>query len=225
VLTDLAGQGVERIVCLGDLVGYGADPGPVVDLLMSRDVVAVAGNHDYASVGKTPLDWFNPYARRAAEWTAERLSADQVRYLSRLPLTLEESGALLVHSSPRDPQAWPYLITAEDGAEVLAAFPQRICFLGHSHLPAVWRVREDDRLEFERGSQRRTLVPSERYLINVGSVGQPRDGDRNASYAVWDLDRECVDIRRVPYDVEEARRRIHAAGLPRVLGDRLLRGR
>lgn len=225
MLADLAALGVERIVCLGDLVGYGADPGAVVDLLASQGAVAVAGNHDYASVGKTPLDWFNPYARRAAEWTSEQLTVDQARYLAKLPLTLEEAGALLVHSSPRNPEAWPYLISAEDGAEALSAFTHRICFLGHSHLPAVWRVREDDRLEFERGPHRRVLAPSERYLVNVGSVGQPRDGDPHAAYAIWDLEGESVEIRRVPYDVQEARRRIHAAGLPRILGDRLLRGR
>jgi diadenosine tetraphosphatase ApaH/serine/threonine PP2A family protein phosphatase len=225
VLADLDRLGVERLLCLGDLVGYGADPGPVVDLLAARGAAAVAGNHDYASVGRTPLDWFNPYARRAAEWTSERLTADQTRFLARLPLTLEEAGALLVHSSPRNPETWPYLLSAEDGAEVLSAFAQRICFLGHSHLPAIWRVRADDRLEFERGPRRAVLSPAERYLVNVGSVGQPRDGDPHAACAVWDLDEQSVEIRRVPYDVQEARRRIHAAGLPQILGDRLLRGR
>jgi diadenosine tetraphosphatase ApaH/serine/threonine PP2A family protein phosphatase len=112
-----------------------------------------------------------------------------------------------------------------EGAEVLSAFSQRICFLGHSHLPAVWRVRDDDRLEFARGARRTRLAASERYLVNVGSVGQPRDGDPHAACAVWDLDQQSIEIRRVPYDVAEARRRIYAAGLPEILGDRLLRGR
>jgi diadenosine tetraphosphatase ApaH/serine/threonine PP2A family protein phosphatase len=225
VLAELSSTGVDGLVSLGDLVGYGADPSRVVDALARRDAVAVAGNHDHAAAGLLGLDWFNPYARAAAEWTAGRLTPDQGRYLAGLPLVAELAGATLVHSSPSHPEEWPYLVSPSDGAEAFGAFRTPLCFVGHSHMPAVWILREDGRVDFARGGARLELRPGERYIVNVGSVGQPRDGDPAAAYAVWDLDRSTVEVCRVYYDALEARRRIHAAGLPRVLGDRLLHGR
>ena len=225
MLADLTRCGAERLLCLGDIVGYGADPGSVVDAVAARVAVAVAGNHDHAAAGVIGLDWFNPYARRAAEWTAERLTATQTRYLTHLPLVAEYADATLVHSSPRDPGEWPYLVSAADGAAAFPAFATTVCFIGHSHLPMVWTLREDGQVAHRRGGGRVTLGAAERHLINVGSVGQPRDGDPLAAYAIWDLEAGTVEIRRVPYDNYEARRRIHDAGLPRFLGDRLLHGR
>lgn len=215
---------VDGLLCLGDLVGYGADPGPVADAVAARATVVVAGNHDRAAAGVMGLDWFNPYARRAAEWTAERLTVAQSRYLATLPLVVEHAGATLVHASPRDPQEWAYVVSAADGMEAFSAFTTPLCFIGHSHLPTVWILREHGGVAFRPGSGKVGLVAGERYLINVGSVGQPRDGDAAAAYAVWDLEAGSVEIRRVGYDARESRRRIHEAGLPRVLGDRLLHG-
>jgi diadenosine tetraphosphatase ApaH/serine/threonine PP2A family protein phosphatase len=148
-----------------------------------------------------------------------------LRYLAGLPLLREHAGATLVHSSPERPEEWPYLVTPADGAAAFAAFATSLCFVGHSHLPAVWALRADGEVAFQPGGGRITLAAGERYVINVGSVGQPRDGDPAAAYALWDLEAGAVDIRRIPYDAQEARRRIHAAGLPRLLGDRLLHGR
>lgn len=225
VLADVRRVGVDRLLCLGDLVGYGADPGPVVDRLVAHDAVAVAGNHDHASAGLMDLEWFNPFARAAAEWTAGRLRPEQQRYLAGLPLVREEAGATLAHASPRDPGEWPYLVSARDGARAIGALSTPLGFVGHSHMPAVWIARADGRVEFVPGTQRLLPQPEERYLVNVGSVGQPRDGDPAAGWVLWDLAVPAIEIRRIPYDAEEARRRIHAAGLPRILGDRLLRGR
>jgi diadenosine tetraphosphatase ApaH/serine/threonine PP2A family protein phosphatase len=225
VLADVRRVGVDRYICLGDMVGYGADPAPVVDQLIGRDVIVVAGNHDHASAGIMDLEWFNPFARAAAEWTAGQLRPEQVRYLAELPLVREEAGATLVHASPLDPGEWNYLVSARDGARVFPAFATALCFVGHSHMPATWICREDKRVEFAPGPARLALHPDRRYLVNVGSVGQPRDGDPAAAYAVWDLDAASIEVRRVGYDAGEARRRIHAAGLPAILGDRLLRGR
>lgn len=206
-------------------MGYGADPDRVVEAVARRESVVVAGNHDHASAGLVALDWFNPFARAAAEWTATQLSADHSRYLAGLPLVLEHAGATLVHSSPQHPEEWPYLVTPADGAAAFAAFTTPICFVGHSHLPAVWTLRDDGGVGFQSGARRITLAAGARYIVNVGSVGQPRDGDPAAAYTLWDLDAGAVEIRRVAYDTQEARRRIHAAGLPRLLGDRLLHGR
>jgi diadenosine tetraphosphatase ApaH/serine/threonine PP2A family protein phosphatase len=225
VLADVRRVGVDRYLCLGDLVGYGADPAAVVDHLIARDAVSVAGNHDHASAGMMDLEWFNPFARAAAEWTATRLRPEQVRYLSALPLVREEAGATLVHASPLDPGEWNYLVNARDGARVFPAFKTRLCFVGHSHMPASWVCGADKRVGFTPGPARLTIQPDRRYVVNVGSVGQPRDGDPAAAYAVWDLEAATVEVRRVAYDADEARRRIHAAGLPQILGDRLLKGR
>lgn len=225
MLADVAGLGVEQLLCLGDLVGYGADPGPVVETIATRATLVVAGNHDHASAGLMDLEWFNPYARRAAEWTAEQLRGGAAEYLAGLPLLAEHPGATLVHSSPRNPALWTYLVSPADGAAAFASFTTGVCFIGHSHLPTVWTLHQDGSFSFQRGAGRTSLAPGDRHLINVGSVGQPRDGDPQAAYAIWDREAAEIEIRRVPYDVEDARRRIHAAGLPQILGDRLLRGR
>ncbi|HLE42435.1 MAG TPA: metallophosphoesterase family protein, partial [Methylomirabilota bacterium] len=194
------GVGPGAVVCLGDIVGYGADPEAAVDLVLGYDAIAVAGNHDYAAAGLLDVEWFNPFARAAAEWTAERLHPAQSRYLSGLPLVREHLGAVLVHASPEDPEEWPYLVSPGDGVRAFAAFSTPLCFVGHSHLPAVWIRYDDGRVDFARGAAHLTLGCEERYLINVGSVGQPRDGDPAAAYALWDLDAGSVEIRRVSYD-------------------------
>ena len=225
MLADLARQGASQILCLGDIVGYGPEPGAVLDRLGPRLGAAVAGNHDRAATGLLDLDWFNHYARRAAEWTAERLSAGEARYLRSLPLLARQGDATLVHASPQCPDEWPYVVDAEEGAAALAAVATPLCFIGHSHLPAAWLADGDGRVDFRPGGGRLALRDGRRCLVNVGSVGQPRDGDPMAAYAVWDAEGSWVEVRRVPYDVHEARRRFHAAGLPRLLGDRLLDGR
>jgi len=206
------------------VVGYGADPGPCLDELVARAAGVVAGNHDRAAVGLTDLAWFNPYARAAAEWTAERLSPAQARYLEELPLTAEVGEATLVHASPRNPEAWQYIISLRDGERAFGHFSTRLGFIGHSHLPGVF-VLGPEGVAHRPGPGRTSLEPGRRYLINVGSVGQPRDADPRACYAIYDPEAAEVEIRRVPYDVVAARAKILAAGLPRLLGDRLLYGR
>jgi len=218
------GVGPGAVVCLGDIVGYGADPEAVVDLMLGYDAIAVAGNHDYAAAGLLDVEWFNPFARAAAEWTAERLHPAQSRYLSGLPLVREHLGAVLVHASPEDPEEWPYLVSPGDGVRAFAAFSTPLCFVGDSHLPAVWIRYEDGRVDFARGAARLTLGPEERYLINVGSVGQPRDGDPRAAWGLLDTARRSFEVRRVPYDVDGVARTIRKVGLPPELGDRLLAG-
>jgi diadenosine tetraphosphatase ApaH/serine/threonine PP2A family protein phosphatase len=227
VLADAAAAGAERLLCLGDVVGYGADPGPCLDLVAARAAAIVAGNHEHGAIGRLALDWFNPAARAATEWTAARLAPDTRRWLDALPVLAREGDATLVHGSPEEPEAWDYLATATDGFAVFGAFDTRLCFVGHSHRPAVWSVGTsgpDHRAGFRAWPARVALRPGRRYLINVGSVGQPRDGDARAAYALWDVEARRVDIRRVPYDVRAAADKILAAGLPPILGERLARG-
>jgi diadenosine tetraphosphatase ApaH/serine/threonine PP2A family protein phosphatase len=227
VLADAADAGASALVCLGDIVGYGADPVACVERVASRAAAVVAGNHEHGAGGLLDLSWFNDNAARAAKWTGGALDADHQRYLAALPLRAELDGATIVHASPRTPHEWDYLIAPEDGFDVFGDFDTRLCFVGHSHLPAVWSIGSSGRAFSElRGDAARVrLDHGRRYIVNVGSVGQPRDRDCRAAYALWDLDHPSIAIRRVAYDVTEAARKILSARLPRMLADRLARGR
>ena len=222
VLADV-GPHADAILCTGDVVGYGADPVACLELVAERAGVIVAGNHEHAVAGLLDLDWFNPYARAAAAWTRERVDDNHLSYLASLPLAAEVGDATLVHASPERPDEWDYLVTAEDGFGVFGAFTTRLCFVGHSHLPAAWSLGSSGP-EYLPGGVEVSLQPGRRYIVNVGSVGQPRDRDARAAYALWDAERGWVRIRRVEYDVEAARWKILAGGLPRFLADRLPRG-
>lgn len=228
MLDDAAAEGVTALLCLGDIVGYGADPVACLERVAAGAQAAVAGNHEHGVTGKMPLAWFNPAARAAAGWTRDRLSTASLDYLASLPLSARVGDAWLVHGSPRQPEEWDYLIDAEDGFAVFGDFDTRLCFVGHSHVPRVWSVGSSGP-EFSRAFPawpvRIPLRAGRRYLINIGGVGQPRDGDARASYAVWDEDAREVWLRRVAYDHRAAAAKIVAAGLPRILADRLSHGR
>jgi diadenosine tetraphosphatase ApaH/serine/threonine PP2A family protein phosphatase len=222
VLADAAAH-ADDILCLGDVVGYGADPVPCVDLIGSRARATVAGNHERAVTGRLALSWFNRHARVAAEWTREQIDGSCAAYLDALPLMAEVGDATLVHASPQHPEEWDYLVSLGDGLAAFAAFATRLCFVGHSHVPAVWSLGSSGP-DHERGDVDVTLDAGRRYIVNVGSVGQPRDRDPRAAYALWDVDARRVSVRRVAYDVGTARGKIRAAGLPRILADRLAAG-
>lgn len=222
VLDDCAAR-ADAVLCLGDTVGYGADPLACVELVAERAQANVGGNHEYAVAGRLSLEWFNRYARAAAEWTQERLDDDHRAYLAALPLISEVADATLVHASPANPEEWDYLVTAEDGFAAFASFATRWCFVGHSHVPGAWSLGSAGPEHHPGGGD----VQSERgrrYIVNVGSVGQPRYRDPRACYAVWDVEAGRAEIHRVPYDVATARRKIVEAGLPQFLADRLAAG-
>jgi diadenosine tetraphosphatase ApaH/serine/threonine PP2A family protein phosphatase len=229
VLADAASEGALGILCLGDSVGYGADPAPCVDLLGERSARMVAGNHEHGALGLLDVGWFNAAAREAALWTRDRLGADHQSFLTGLPLASTLGEATCVHASPRRPEEWDYLLSAEDGFQAFGDFATRLCFVGHSHRPGVWSLGSsgpahedlagpafhDHRIPFHDGR---------RYIINVGSVGQPRDRDPRAAYVLWDEDERSVTLRRVTYDHKAAAAKILRAGLPRVLAERLAHG-
>ncbi len=194
-----------------------------METIAERGARLVAGNHDYGAIGRLDLGWFNAHARAAALWTASRLADDHRRFLAELPLELTIDDATLVHSSPKNPEEWEYLVTAEEGFEALRAFSGRLCFVGHSHRAGVWSLGSSGS-DFEPRVAEIRLEPGRRYIVNVGSVGQPRDRDPRACYAVWDPEAGRVVFYRVPYDVALAREKILEAGLPRFLGDRLAYG-
>ena len=218
-------RGVDSWICLGDIVGYGADPQSCLRRIRSTTDEILLGNHDAAATGLTGTEGFNPYAREAVQWTAAQLSPAERKFLTSLPLQLERDGALMVHAEPEDPAAWQYVFSTLEAGQALAATAARICFVGHTHCPLAC---------VQAGAAVRSIDPFRssievedrcRYLFNVGSVGQPRDGDPRACYAVWAADGQTVEYHRVDYDVETAKRKILAADLPQFLADRLDSGR
>ncbi len=227
MLGDAATEGAREILCLGDVVGYGADPVACIEQLGERATAVVAGNHEHGALGLLDLAWFNHFARAAALWTGTQLRPDHRRYLERLPLTAVVEEATLVHASPRSPDEWDYIISAEDGFEVFGDFDTRLCFVGHSHRPGVWSLGSSGPdhvggLGVPEASVK--LEDGRRYLVNVGSVGQPRDRNPRAAYVIWDREARTVAVRRVTYDYRAAAGKILAAGLPRLLADRLADG-
>ena len=229
VLADAASEGALGILCLGDSVGYGADPAPCVDLLGERSTRMVAGNHEHGALGLLDVGWFNAAAREAALWTRDHLGADHQSFLTRLPLASTLGEATCVHASPRRPEEWDYLLTAEDGFQAFGDFATRLCFVGHSHRPGVWSLGSsgpayEDLAGSAFHDHRVPFHDGRRYIINVGSVGQPRDRDPRAAYVLWDEDERSVTLRRVTYDHKAAAAKILRAGLPRALADRLAYG-
>ena len=228
VLRDCSGK-YEQIVCCGDLVGYGADPNPVTEWVRDHCPVVVRGNHDRASTGQDDLEWFNPVARAAAVWTQQNLSPEIAQYVHDLPhgpLTVD--GFEVVHGSPFDEDE--YVIGATEAEQAFSYLESRIAFFGHTHVQGgfIWnqsRVETILRMSQNRKSETLEIDPDCAYLINPGSVGQPRDGDPRAAYAVYDSTEKRVEYYRVEYDVAGAQRKIHAAGLPPILADRLSVGR
>lgn len=231
VLEHAAGRW-DRVLVLGDLVGYGAEPNAVVDRVigLGPDMV-IRGNHDKAACGIDDGSQFNHVARMAAIWTAAQLTPENRDYLRRLPMGPIEIDALtqVCHGTPFDEDH--YVFDGNDAMMALSSTQRPLCLYGHTHLPAVFKVVDGDASSFEGSApdpDRETVIPLQRgsqYLINVGSVGQPRDGDPRAGYGVLDDDARDVRLYRVPYPVESAQRKIIAAGLPASLANRLALGR
>jgi diadenosine tetraphosphatase ApaH/serine/threonine PP2A family protein phosphatase len=226
VLGDVPDE-VERIYCLGDVIGYGASPNECCDLVREREMPTISGNHDLAVTDlSTDLAWFNPVAAAAVEWTREQLTEENARFLRALPRTMQEEGVLFVHGSVRDPDE--YILDRTAARENLAILEKeypgvRVCFFGHTHVKTV--VPSPNGMS--PGSRTFDLGTDGPYLVNPGSVGQPRDGDTFASYVLVENAPEgpCITYRRVEYDVEKAQTKIRAAGLPSMLADRLAYGR
>ena len=218
----------DRLVLLGDLVGYGPDPGFAVEMaqkLAAAGALCVLGNHDEAAVhGPSGM---TAHAHEAALWTRTQLSSEQCAFLAALPLTATLAGALFVHASARTPQAWPYVTDERSAGQCLAASEAALIICGHTHQPALFYARPGH--EPVRFTPRRNLAAPlsalRRHVVVVGAVGQPRDGDPAACFALLDTERAEVTMVRVPYDTQATARKIAAAGLPEWLGMRLQIGR
>lgn len=221
-------HGAERIVCLGDYVGYGADPEWTVETVMGlveNGALAVRGNHDNA-VG-TPSESMNAEAQAAMEWTRGRLSAAQRRFLAELPFEVWDDDRLYVHSEASNPQRWRYVQNATDAARSIIATEVHVAFCGHIHRPALYSMSATAKMTsfIPTADVPVQLSGGRQWLAVVGSVGQPRDGDPAAAFALFDTESQQITYCRVPYDVEAAAQRIRENGLPHWLADRLLVGR
>ena len=216
--------GVEEIWCLGDVVGYGPDPCQCIELLRQYNHVCIAGNHDWAAIGKAALSEFNPDAAVACRWTAQQLSPEDIEYLESLPEVIQKEDFTLVHGSPRQP-IWEYLISVGSAKENFAYFQSQFCLIGHSHMPMVFKYDETGTCSFSQFMPNIRLVLGKgRLIINPGGVGQPRDGDPRASYAIYDNETGMVRLYRVPYDIGITQTRMVKHNLPIRLVARLSQG-
>lgn len=216
--------GAGELWCLGDLVGYGADPNACVEVARERASVCLAGNHDLAAIGEIALDEFSPGASAAARWTRDEISPSTRAYLAGLEPSGAEGEIGLFHASPRDP-VWEYVLSPLQAELCLDAQKQRVCLIGHSHValsfsrrpgePAGGQTRvEGERLDLAGGE----------WLVNPGSAGQPRDGDPRAAWLLLDTEAPACEYRRSEYDIAGAATAIRAAGLPESLAERLQYG-
>ena len=221
-------RGAERFILLGDFVGYGADPEWVVDTameLVAQGAVAVRGNHDQAV--NSSAETMNAEAQIAIEWTRGRLDTAQRRFLAELPMVVEDGDRLFVHSEASSPRSWHYVRSTADAAKSLIATPAHVTFCGHIHRPALYSMSAAGKMTrfIPTSNVPVQLLGGRRWLAVIGSVGQPRDGNPAAAYAMLDTKSQEITFCRVPYDVVAAADRIRANGLPHWLADRLLIGR
>ncbi len=221
VLAD-AGE-AERIWCLGDIVGYGPEPAACLAWVRERCAIALSGNHDYAVFEPSVVRDFNPNAARAADWTRAQLSAEEVAYLRSLPSLTEPAGVTLAHASPADP-IWTYVLSVVDARDAFNAFGGALCFVGHTHVAACYREADGviERVPFANDEP--FSLADGRFIINPGSVGQPRDRDPRAAYLWYDNTMQTVEWKRVAYDIAAVQVKIFAAGLPDRLASRLALG-
>jgi predicted phosphodiesterase len=222
VLADIEQHGADRIVCLGDVVGYGAEPSACCQALRERNILTVAGNHDYAAIGKTNINYFNAYAREATLWTRKVMAEEDRDFLSALGLVEVQEGFTMVHGTLYAPELFDYILTTYDAYLSLQLLETPVCFLGHSHVPInfVW----DETVTFHHETDF-VIGETQKVLVNVGSVGQPRDDNPLACYVLYDVEQRRVRLRRVDYDIDVAAKKIRDAGLPVALGERLKVGR
>lgn len=227
VLKDAATVGYDVVWCLGDTVGYGPEPDECVARVRSLRPEAVVGNHDWAAVGRMDVDDFNPEARRAVLWTQKHLNPSSMAWLRLLPSEpLMEGAFTLTHGSPRDP-VWEYILRPSDASENLAYFDTPFCLVGHTHVPAlhIWNARDGKvRLAAPLVGRAMPLQSGARIIINPGSVGQPRDNDPRAAYAILDTEQMTWLPRRAAYPIEITQAHMRAAGLPERLINRLAFG-
>lgn len=222
VLDDIQAQNANHIVCLGDIVGYNAQPKECLDIVRQMNIPCVKGNHDEYCSSDNQLDGFNPHAAEAVHWTRQQLNVDDKKWLGELKYSRMAANFTMVHATLDAPERWGYVF---DKLAAAASFPYQntqMCFFGHTHVPVAFMrdtvVRGGTYSKFK-------VDPSKKYFINVGAVGQPRDNNPKCAYVLYDMDAQTIELRRLEYDIASAQRKIRDAGLPERLAERLAFGR
>lgn len=216
-------QSIDRYIFLGDIVGYGGDPKDCIDILRDLKPLAVAGNHDWGVSGKLSTNYFNLHAKESIIWTKKQIKKDDLSYLEKFHLEIEDGNFICVHGSLKSPHEFNYVFDIDDAVVNFQLFKKKLCFVGHTHRPGIYCLNNDN-VSYSEDAEV-SLEEDKRYIVNVGSVGQPRDGDPRACCCVYDDQNQTVEIIRLNYDVAQAASSIVNQGLPTSLANRLYDGR
>jgi len=225
VLADMRTVPFTRMICLGDIVGYAASPKDCLDLLRTLETAVLLGNHDFAVIDDPILRDMSGPAVAGIQYAREQLSASCRNFFASLPMVASEGDLQFVHSSLDHPEAWTYLRREPEIRAHFAAQTHPICFCGHTHVPGVFTIDPAGEIHSLGSTRRVELTTGQKFLINAGSVGQPRDRNPDTCYVVYETATRTVEFRRVPYDIETAQSRIYKANLPSITGERLSVGR
>jgi diadenosine tetraphosphatase ApaH/serine/threonine PP2A family protein phosphatase len=223
VIRDIEKQGAEKIHFLGDALGYGCNPNECVRLVDKHCEIKLLGNHDYAAMGLESTEHFNQLARASMDWTMTQIKSKTVRILADFDLDAVFLDYYLVHSSPTEPDKWRYILSPEQAVHHFNSFTQSICFIGHSHYPTYFELDAEGWIA-QRSRNVLECVEDRKYIINIGSVGQPRDSDPRACYVIVDTEKNRIEYRRVEYDIEKTQEKMRKANLPDFLIERLTIG-
>jgi predicted phosphodiesterase len=224
VLHSIHQHDCDRVICLGDIVGYGPQPNECLDLIRDIADVVIVGNHDFAAAGLTDVRAFNMYARLAAEWTSNELSNEHITYIKSLDLYHAEKNLYFVHASPCSPASWNYIFSLISAKKNFDCFDTKLCFIGHSHIPVIFQRHGLKGISIVHKHQLECM-PDERYIVNVGSVGQPRDDNPKASFGVYDDTTRIYELIRTSYDISQTQTLMKSNNLPEYLIQRLSFGR
>jgi diadenosine tetraphosphatase ApaH/serine/threonine PP2A family protein phosphatase len=215
---------IDTRIFIGDIVGYGASPNESIEILQSSANVILGGNHDFAAVDMTDISYFNPHAKEAILWTIDTLTSGNKDFLKKLTASMVIDNITLAHSSPKEPLMWHYILNIFDAMENFEYFHTPLCFIGHSHLPGVFEKDADGRVNISKDYIIQ-LNDNSKYIINDGSVGQPRDGNPDASFVIYDTTKMTIEFKRVSYDISTTQEKMRREGLPDYLIERLAYGR
>jgi len=224
VLEQIQTEKCDKIVCLGDIVGYGPYPNECVAVVKKYADIVIAGNHDYAAVDLLDLEYFNIYAQKAMVWTRSVLNEESKEYLSALPIQATGTDTFFVHATAISPERWGYILTPQQALINFDCFEQRCCFVGHSHLPVIFvsNGKKQPDMVYDR---EKIIEEGKRYIINVGSVGQPRDHSSLAAFGIFDSEKKVYQNIRVSYDVYTTQKAMMSLDFPEFLIERLKHGR
>jgi len=217
-------ESIDKYLCVGDVVGYAANPKECIEIVKNLVNVTCAGNHDWASVNLFSVDYFNPTAKDAIFWTRRNLEDSDRNFLESLKLVYNNENLTLVHGTLDNPGDFNYMTDSFIAERTFGLLETNICFVGHTHAVGIFIKDKSSRIHYRQDGSI-DIDPENKYIVNVGSVGQPRDSNPKAAYCIYDTDKKEVQIKRIDYDIQTARKKIIDAALPKCLGDRLLSGR